>query len=315
MANPGSVSDPAYWKEEREDCPVCGGSARSRLGRRGGEAHRSGLGTPAQLVRCQECHLVYCYPTLKPRGNPYAAYAGEEYFAGHELESKLENGRKLIAKAEQLLGRKGRLLELGCGRGELLGVAAERGWTVHGVEMTPQFARDAAARGVEIESSPVETSTLLDRENGFDVIYLAAILEHLYDPVLCLKRIRRALAPGGLVFIDVPNECSIRTRLGNIYMRLRGRDWAVNLSPTFPPFHVVGFCPTSLKRALSEAQIEIAELQVVGWPDTLPLQPGFFGAIEAAVAKSVNRLAHLFGDGDGLVCWGRKPEEIAPLRT
>jgi SAM-dependent methyltransferase len=177
--------------------------------------------------------------------------------------------------------------------------------------MTPQFAKDAAARGVQIESSSIEMSTVVDQENAFDVIYLAAVLEHLYDPVLCLKRIRRALRPGGLVFIDVPNECSIRAKLGNLYMRLRGRDWVVNLSPTFPPFHVVGFCPGSLKRALSEARIEVVELQVVRWPDALPLQPGFFGMVEAAGAKMVNGLAHLLGDGDGIVCWGRKPDHAS----
>lgn len=308
MVNPANnPSDPAFWREDPENCPVCGASARSRIGRRGGEAHRSGLGTPAQVVRCRGCHLVYCYPTLKPQGNPYAAYEGEEYFASHEPEAKLENGRKLIAHAEELLGRKGRLLELGCGRGELLSVAAKQGWTVQGVEMTPQFASDAAGRGIQIEAAPIEMSTFLDREGAFDVIYLAAILEHLYDPVLCLKRIRRALAPGGLVFIDVPNECSIRTRLGNLYMRLRGRDWAVNLSPTFPPFHVVGFCPASLKRALSAADMEVAELKVVRWPDVLPSRPGFWSAVERAGAKMVNRVAGLLGDGDGIVCWGRRP--------
>jgi hypothetical protein len=75
------------------------------------------------------------------------------------------------------------------------------------------------------------------------------LLEHLYDPADCLRRVH----DGGLVFIDVPNECSLFTRLGNAYMRLRGRPWAVNLSPTFPPFHVVGFCPSSLRRLLRRA--------------------------------------------------------------
>jgi len=307
MHTTNDISNPAFWKEERTACPVCGASSRKGLGRRGGDAHRSGYGTPAHIVRCKECHLVYAYPTLKPIGNPYASYEGEEYFASHDQDAKLESGRQLVAKAEHLLGRKGRLLELGCGRGELLGVAAEDGWTVAGVEMTPQFALAASARGIEIETSSVEASALLDTKASFDVIYLAAILEHLYDPVLCLQRIEKALVPGGLVFIDVPNECSVRTKLGNLYMRLRGRDWATNLSPTFSPFHVVGFCPASLKRALAAANLEIAELSVVRWPDVLPPRPGFWGVAEGRVSRAVNIAAGLWGDGDGIVCWARKP--------
>jgi hypothetical protein len=34
--------------------------------------------------------------------------------------------------------------------------------------------------------------------------------------------------------------------LGNLYTRIRGRDWRVNLSWTFSPFHVVGFMLVAL---------------------------------------------------------------------
>lgn len=307
MTDLSAISDPAFWKPEAAVCPICSATAHTVLGRRGGDAHRSHQGTPATVVRCRECHVVYCQPLLRPLGNPYAAYEGEEYFATHELEAKLSAGLRLAQRAEQLLGRKGRLLELGCGRGESLAVAAQVGWSVSGVEVTPQFARAAADRGLEIEESSVEESRFLNRESSFDVIYLAAILEHLYEPIACLRRIRRALVPGGLVFIDVPNECSLRTKLGNAYMRLRGRDWAVNMSPTFPPFHVVGFCPKSLRRALAKADLEVAELEVVRWPNALPAQAGLWSRIEYLGSTVVNGVAQVLGDGDGLVCWGRRP--------
>lgn len=307
MPDRATPPDPNSWREEPTSCPLCGETRPRSLGRRGGLAHRARLGSVANVVRCRDCHLVYCSPALKPLDNPYAVYTGGEYFAGKEQAAKIESGRKLAGKAQALLGRTGNLLELGCGRGELLLAAAEAGWFVQGVEMTAQFASEAASRGIPIESSSIETSVQLDRQNQFDVVYLAAVLEHLYDPVACLQRIHRALTPGGLVFIDVPNECSLRTRIGNLYMRLRGRDWAVNLSPTFPPFHVVGFCPKSLRRALAMAGFEIAELEVVRWPDALPSRDGGWGALEGAGSRVVNALADAAGDGDGIVCWARKP--------
>jgi SAM-dependent methyltransferase len=304
----GQVREAATWKSATRACPVCGDSRHVRLGTRGGHSHRDGLGTLATVVRCADCHLVYCRPTLEPVGNPYSAYSAEEYFTGQEREAKLRSGRSLAARAEALLGRKGSILELGCGRGELLEAASGLGWEVHGVEMTPQFADEATARGVRIERARIESSRLLEESEGrFDVVYLAAILEHLYDPVQCLSRVCRALAPGGLVFIDVPNECSVRTKIGNMYMRLRGRNWAVNLSPTFPPFHVVGFCPTSLRRAVVSAGMDVVALDVIRWPASLPERPGFWSSLETSGSRMVNALGRLLGDGDGLHCWGRRP--------
>ena len=101
-----------------------------------------------------------------------------------------------------------------------------------GVEMTASYA--AARPDLNIEVAPVANPRSLTKSH--DVVWLAAILEHLYDPAETLLKVRAALPPGGLVFIDVPNECSLWCYVGNVYMRLRGRRWAVNLSPTFPPF-------------------------------------------------------------------------------
>ena len=54
---------------------------------------------------------------------------------------------------------------------------------------------------------------------SFDLIRLNHVLEHLNDPVKYLAMIRAWLAPGGVLYIEVPNieeECRIKTR-GNIF--------------------------------------------------------------------------------------------------
>ena len=43
------------------------------------------------------------------------------------------------------------MLELGCGRGDLLIGAADRGWSVSGVELTKSYAQVAQAQGVKRE--------------------------------------------------------------------------------------------------------------------------------------------------------------------
>jgi 2-polyprenyl-3-methyl-5-hydroxy-6-metoxy-1,4-benzoquinol methylase len=168
-----------------------------------------------------------------------------------------------------MLGRTGRLLEVGCGRGELLRGAANAGWNVGGIEMTETFARVADERfGVPVEVSPAETAATL--REGWDVVVLAAVLEHVYDPITLLRRVHDGLRPGGLLFIDVPNECSFYTRVGNLYFRLKRRNWAINLSPTFAPFHVVGFCPKSLRWALGRTGLVPIQLELTGWKAACP---------------------------------------------
>ncbi len=289
------------WRSTHQGCPCCSGTERVFLGHRGGRAHRAEKGLSTQIYRCRQCCAVYPDPALIPVGNPYEEFSADSYFERHQPEIKVQNGRDLARRASRLLGRKGRLLELGCGRGDLLVGAKLEGWEVFGVEMTPDFA---AVGGVEIEIAKIEESTSLSR--SYDVILLAAILEHVYDPIECLRRVRGALNPGGVVFIDVPNECALWTRVANLYFRLRGRDWAANLSPTFPPFHVVGFCPGSLKHALRRVGLVPVELATHRWKNLLPQRPGLGGRLESCVSETTLVAGAALGMGAGITCWARR---------
>jgi SAM-dependent methyltransferase len=253
-------------------------------------------------MRCAGCHGVYQRPTLVPESNLYTEFSEDEYFRLHESEQKVRAGESLAAFAESVLGRRGAMLELGCGRGELLRGAANRGWTVRGIEMTEGYSRVAREKyGIVVESAPVKGADSL--RDSHDVILLAAILEHLYDPAETLQLVRDALRPGGLVFIDVPNECSLMTRVGNAYVRLQGRNWAVNLSPTFPPFHVVGFCPVSLRHLLDRIGLEVLSLELHRWNNALPMAKDFRSSLERRGLDAVLSLGKMVGMGAGITCW------------
>jgi 2-polyprenyl-3-methyl-5-hydroxy-6-metoxy-1,4-benzoquinol methylase len=254
-------------------------------------------------VQCLDCAIIYTKPTLIPESNPYASETSEEYFQLHDAKQKTENGKSLAMFAENVLGFKGKMLELGCGRGELLAGAAKCGWDVYGVEMTKDFARAAGANGVNVEWSSIQYCESLNHPETYDVILLAAVLEHLYDPHETLMRINRALRHGGLLFIDVPNELSLTMRIGNWYMRARGRDWAINLSPTFSPFHVVGFSPVSLKNALELTGFRVHKFDICKWHNDLPRGSSFVEKIERLSLGTVQSVGSSLGMGDGITCW------------
>lgn len=296
--------NPIQWKPEYTPCPICDSEKRKRLGARGGHFQRHGKGIETDVVRCLNCKVLYTYPTLLPESNPYENETADEYFQLHNSELKIAKGEELATFAENVLGKSGKMLEIGCGQGELLIGAARRGWQVCGIEMTEHYAKLAQSNDIEIEIGSVENSKLLKAD--YDVILLAAILEHLYNPLEILKKVRSALCIGGMVFIDVPNESSFTMRAGNFYMKMRGRDGVINLSPTFAPYHVVGFSPESLKFVLQSSGLSVYQMEVPKWFNPIKADGNLSQKITRKVFGAVQTFGAAIGMGDGITCWARR---------
>lgn len=295
------------WEPKKSICPLCNGDSYKVIGNRGGEFHRDKLGIETRVVQCRHCRLFYTNPTLFPLSNPYAQEG--EYFVKHDKKWKIEYGGELSEKVEKIIGRKGRLIEPACGPGDFLLGAQIKGWEVRGVEMTESFVGEGRANGLDIEFSSVETSKYLDEE--YDAIFMLAMLEHLYDPINMLKKAHKVLVPGGLAVINVPNEVtSLVNIVGNIYVRsFYGKNWTMSLSPTFSPYHVVGFSPESLSYALDETGFDIITLETISGVNVLPSPKGLKQKLESAglsLFLLAGKVADIFNRGNEIWCWAQK---------
>jgi SAM-dependent methyltransferase len=184
----------------------------------------------------------------------------EKYFAEHSLEGKVAACESLLNNIEELGAKPGRLLDIGAGRGEMLRAATKRGWRAIGLEPAAEFADFARQySGAEVVEAKMEDRPF--ESVSFDVVTLGAVLEHVFNPVELLTEINRVLRPGGMLWLDVPNEAGAFYRLGNAYQRLRRRDWVVNLSPTFPPYHVFGFTPRALRALADRTGFDLIRLK------------------------------------------------------
>src|SRR5439155_3001922 len=104
----------------------------------------------------------------------------------------------------------GRLLDVGCGDGLFLAIAGRAGWSVEGIEFSPEGARRATHRlGRPIAVGDLARDTAL--AGPFDVITLWHVLEHLPDPATALRAARARLRPGGLLVAAVPNLDNLPT--------------------------------------------------------------------------------------------------------
>jgi hypothetical protein len=94
----------------------------------------------------------------------------------------------------------------------------------------------------------------------------------------------------------VPNEQGLYFQVGNLYQKLKRRDWVVNLAPTFPPFHVFGFNPRSLKKALAKHNFAVKDWKVYGGKSFVPSRQGFVSLLEqhgASIVTSISRIGQL----------------------
>jgi len=299
------VSDGYIWQEQH--CPICGDKPQLFVGMRGGASHRDKLGIECKIWKCKICGLVFPNPMPVPEkglGQHYDVDA-DEYFSAHDTEKKLENALSLVTEAENLLGRKGRLLDVGVGRGEVMKIATDRGWEVEGVEPSRVFAERAEQiTGSKIWRTSIEMAEI--PSGSFDVVILAAVLEHLYEPAAIVGKISEVLKNGGLLYLDVPNESGLYFRLGNLYQRVRMRSWCVNLAPTFSPYHVFGFNKTSLVRLLEMHSLKPSVWRVYGGSSLVPRHSGFIGSLESLAAWAITRASNYSDMGTFIETWAVK---------
>jgi len=295
------------YKWVSQQCPICEKSPTIRMGRRGGTAHRQQLGVESEIWRCKECGLIFPHPMPIPINGVDQHYgvAPDDYFEHHDKQDKANAAAVLLEQAEALIGGKGKLLDIGAGRGDILRAGIEQGWAAVGIEPSKTFAEHAERHsGAEIRREPVEKCGF--SQSSFDVVILGAVLEHLYNPDETIKEIARILRPGGALFLDVPNEEGLYFRVGNLYQKLKRRDWVVNLAPTFPPFHVFGFSPKSLRALLSKHGFRPEQWHVYGGTSWVPADTGLFGFLEQQAARIVTAASNFSNLGTYIETWAIK---------
>jgi SAM-dependent methyltransferase len=97
-----------------------------------------------------------------------------------------------------------RLLEVGCGRGELLVHLASRGWEGIGLEIAGEAAATARVRLAEMGKRFQVLESPSDIHETFPLVLALEVLEHVEDERARLAEWREWLMPGGLLLITVP---------------------------------------------------------------------------------------------------------------
>jgi len=139
--------------------------------------------------------------------NPQRDYVAVIYNEGDKPFTQYPDKLAQYLFSRYKLPKGGKILDLGCGRGEFLKGFIRCGLNGYGVD------RSTIAKSIcpeaEILQSDLENNTLPFNDNFFDVVFSKSVLEHFYYPEKLVQEIYRILKPGGLVITMVPDWESV----------------------------------------------------------------------------------------------------------
>lgn len=115
------------------------------------------------------------------------------------------------------VGAGDRVLDLGCGAGDLAADLARAGAAVVGVEVAEAAVKRAQRRHPELtfRLAPIDGPLPFD-DQAFDVVWSSEVIEHVADTARWLSEVRRVLAPGGRLLLTTPSHGRLRLALGGL---------------------------------------------------------------------------------------------------
>lgn len=215
-------------------CPLCGADGYRELFK---THDRLNADDPAMytVVQCCACNLRYINP--RPAAKYIPDLYPDEYYNPDASPAALLEEKKFINEQKYrcfstLTEENGRILDVGCQKGEFLAYMKQEEWEVRGVEFNN---RAPNLYDLPIHYGSMETAEL--PEEYFDVITYWAVLEHIPEVSLELERAVRVLRPGGLLVLLTTNFNSLAAR----FLKLDDI-----------PRHLVLFDKSTLKKLVSK---------------------------------------------------------------
>ena len=268
-------------------CPICAGSAEFWCQ---APDHHYGNAGLWDVYRCSQCRHMFQHPLPKEQDllqfypDSYYAYQPPvtnfaphglrhrgvwlslhylKYFRGHQHLSVSQN--PILACVGYFLNHRplhfdspafqpdGVFLDYGCGTGGTVAFAQYTGWRAEGIEINRSAAKAGREAGIPVDHGSIETLEV--RVNRYNYIMSSHCLEHVPDVWRLFRAFFRALKPGGVLAIDVPNASSISVE------RFRAFSYYLGM-----PVHVNLFTPGSISSlARSTGFVDIATATYSSW--------------------------------------------------
>jgi predicted O-linked N-acetylglucosamine transferase (SPINDLY family)/SAM-dependent methyltransferase len=210
-------------RKQFEYCPLCKSQRSTILLTSDSQSHalyNSSLPSDLIWLKCSDCYHVFTKYYWTPEGLSKIFYnVDERQIAGGNIDQKRQTWKPVIQNVLTVLGGYSILpttppyltwLDIGCGDGSLVMIAAEFGFNATGLDARAQTVKalnDIGYQAIQGDFMSIEID-----ESPF-VISMMDVLEHLQNPCEALQHIHSLLHPKGVLVISLPNSDSASWKL------------------------------------------------------------------------------------------------------
>lgn len=184
----------------RKECYLCGGTEFKK--RPGSVRDRPEL----EVFECASCGLVFL-SSFDHIGDSF--YESSEMHGKDALdiqawirETEWDDERRFQYLKSALPNQ--RLLDFGCGAGGFLLKMRDLAATAHGVEPETRLSSHYKSHGLTVFQNLSDVPNDIGME-GYDIITMFHVLEHIPDPKSILAELSEMLADSGQIIVEVPN--------------------------------------------------------------------------------------------------------------
>ena len=240
-----------FFIPETEACPVCGEGV---FGRRFTLPDLfQGKPGSFQLMQCTSCHSWVQNPRLSLEGLAFYYKDAYDGLGERSLDALFGANQAMYEQRVAMVSAHTsprRWLDVGCGHGHMFSRARSilPDTRLEGLDFGSAVSIGKARGWMDEAHEGLFTEKAHDLAGRFDVVSMCHYLEHVTDQRAELEAAHRALAPGGLLLIEVPDPESI-------FRRLLGRYWM----PWYQPQHLYLVPTVQLAAMLREKGFEPIE--------------------------------------------------------
>ena len=194
--------------EPMSECPICQSEKYD-------PCYRSVYKTLSiRYDRCLQCGFIFQNPMMG-RAALEHIYSSQWYWGTgndtgigylnylHDMEKFMkDHHRRFRRLASKGLPLRGRLLDVGCGAGYSAGVAQELGFSVVGIEPSPDMVEFGRGQFRDVEFHQGFWEDFIFVPGQADVVATWGTANNFRDPVAIFRRMHAALKPGGWVVTD-----------------------------------------------------------------------------------------------------------------